>query len=341
VADQVVEERARRRPGTGWLIAVRRFSEENLTAGDRAARRPAHFARGGTGQHAVIDLRDPSPAPDAAAGAGSAPPATVSAGPDIDPRIRQRRLDVEAERERRRARWLRIAIVALLVAAAAYGVLRSPLLAVRRPRVSGAVQTPPQDVLRAAGLTGHPLMISLQLGRMAAAIDRLPWIATARVRRSWPDTVIVTVTERAPVAVVGGMFVDASGRVLSAAPGFAPYLAVRPDTGASAPAPPAPGGTVAAVYRPGVQVVTTLPPDLRGRIGAVLVRPDGTVRLSLRNGESVLLGDTSALPEKFEAVLTLVERVRSGTATIDVTVPSAPVLTGPVGAGTVSTHTGG
>jgi hypothetical protein len=65
------------------------------------------------------------------------------------------------------------------------------------------------------------------------------------------------------------------------------------------------------------------------------------VRLSLRNGESVLLGDTTALPEKFEAVLTLLERVRTGATTIDATVPSAPVLTGSVAAGTVSTHTGG
>ena len=169
-------------------------------------------------------------------------------------------------------------------------------------------------------------MIDLSLGASARAIERLPWIATARVRRSWPDTVIVTVTERAPVAVIGGMFVDASGRVLSTAPGFAPLLAVRIDLGATAPAPPAPGGTVAPVYRPGVEVVTGLPAALRPHVGVVFVRQDGTVRLGLVGGASAVLGDTSALPEKFAAVLTLLDRVRIGSATIDVTVPSSPVL---------------
>ncbi len=86
----------------------------------------------------------------------------------------------------------------LTVAAIGFGVLHSPLLVVRRPRVSGEVQTSAAEVLHAAGLDRHPLMIDLDLRGATAAIGRLPWIATARVRRSWPDTVIVTVSERVP-----------------------------------------------------------------------------------------------------------------------------------------------
>ncbi len=329
MADQAVEERTRRRPGTGWWIAVRRLS-------------PDGWSGSADGE---IDLRDPSPAaapqapPASPPGARPSPrlatPSTVApaaapldpdAAPEMDPRLRQRRLDVQVEHDRRRARLARVATALLVVGAAAYGALRSPLLAVKRPRVSGEVQTPAEAVLRAGGLTGQPLMIDLSLGSSARAIERLPWIATARVRRSWPDTVIVTVTERVPVAVIGGMFVDASGRVLSTAPGFAPLLAVRIDTGASAPAPPGPGGTVAPVYRAGVQVVTALPTALRPHVGVVFVRPDGTVRLSLTGGASAVLGDSTALPQKFAAVLTLIDQVRIGTGTIDVTVPSAPVL---------------
>jgi len=74
----------------------------------------------------------------------------------------------------------------------------------------------------------------------------------------------------------------------------------------------------------------------------VLVRPDGTVRLALTNGSSALLGDSSNLAAKFEALLTILERVQVGRSPVDVSVPSAPVLlTSPAAAATVSTHTGG
>jgi cell division protein FtsQ len=263
----------RRRPGTGWWKAAV-DKVENLTA----PREPA----------VVV----PSPVSDTVAD-------TVTVTPEVDPRIEQRRLEVRAEHNRRRLRVLRAGVIAVVIALLAVAVLHSPLLVVRRPRVSGEVQTAPADILRAAGLTGRPLMISLSLTGAATAIERLPWVETARVRRSWPDTVIVTVTERVPVAIVVSDLVDASGRVLSPAPGFAPFLPVRIDTGAKGPVLPPPGSAIPAVYRPGVQVVASMPPALRARVQAVLVRPDGTVRLALTAGTSALLGDTSDLGAKF------------------------------------------
>jgi cell division protein FtsQ len=342
VADQAVEERTRRRPGTGWRLGVRR-GDTAPGDGDEAAR----ARRFRLGVPALDDLPDPSP--DATGGAGGTVPAAAGPAdepspdpaPDIDPRIHQRRLDVQAEEGRHRTRLLTAATSVLVAAAVAFGVLRSPLLTVRRPRVSGEVQTPAADVLRAAGLVGHPLMIDLALGRSASAIARLPWIASARVRRSWPDTVIVTVTERVPAAVITGMLVDASGRVLSIAPGFTPLLTVGADRGQTPSPLPKPGGVVPPTYRPGLLVVTAVPPALRPHIGSVLVGPDATVRLSLVGGALAVLGDTSDLAQKLEAVLTIVARVRIGQVAIDVTVPSAPVLTSLAAAGTVSTRTGG
>ena len=319
--EQMVDARPRprRRPGTGWMAA---------------ARRPAHLRSAAPAADVVIDLRD-------APSSSSTEPRDATPPPEIDPRFRQRRLDVQAARDRRRIRVLRVVTVLVLVVAAAYGVLRSPLLVVRKVRVNGAVQTRAAAIIAAAGLAHHPLMIDLRLGRAAGAVTRLPWIDRVRIRRSWPDTVLLDVTERVPVAVVGGMLVDASGRVLSVAPGFAPLLPVRPDIGTTAPAPPPPGATLPDAYRPGIAVVVALPAPLRADVDAVLVRPDGTVRLALADGASALLGDPSQLPEKFEAVLTLVDRVRLGHGTVDVSVPSAPVLTRLPATGTVSTRTGG
>jgi cell division protein FtsQ len=322
----------RRRPGTGWREAARaralRFaaaaSEDLPDPSPDAARQGLDEPDGdglgttGLGSSASVD------ASSAETSDGVDEP---DAAPDIDPRIQQRRLDVEAEHGRRRRRALVVATSVAVAAALAFGVLRSPLLVVRRPRVSGQVQTPVGDVLRAAGLVGHPHMIDLDLNAAGAAIDRLPWIATARVRRSWPDTVIVTVTERVPAAVIGGMLVDATGRVLSVAPGFAPLVPVAADRGLAQPVLPPPGGQVPAAFRAGLVVATAIPPALRPHVGEVLVGPGGAVRLTLAGGASALLGDTSDLGQKLEVVLTLVDRVRIGTRTIDTRVPSAPVLT--------------
>jgi len=325
----------RRRPGTGWREAAkaRALRLAAPTPDDVPDPSPdvAPPTPDGAGPavdiRAADDLEERGPhgaTPDVAGDAS----VTSPAGADIDPRIQQRRLDVEAEHGRRRRRAVVVATSLAVVAALAFGVLRSPLLEVRRPRVSGEVQTPAADVLAAARLVGHPLMVDLDLARSTAAIERLPWIATARVRRSWPDTVIVTVTERTPAAVIGGMLVDATGRVLSVSPGFAPLVPVAADRGLAQPVLPRPGGRVPDAYRPGLVVATAIPPALRPHVGEVLVGPGGQVRLTLAGGASALLGDTSDLAQKLEVVLTLVDRVRIGTGTIDTRVPSAPVLTG-------------
>jgi cell division protein FtsQ len=322
------ERRRRRRAGTGWREAARvRFSlpgPDGLPDPSPDPLSPPDLT-GGTIPDGVgpSDLSG-TPTPDAPRPTDDGPSA---AAPPIDPRFRQRRLDVEAQHGRRRTHALVAATSVLTVAAIGFGVLHSPLLVVRRHRVSGEVQTSAADVLHAAGLDRHPLMIDLDLRGATAAIGRLPWIATARVRRSWPDTVIVTVTERVPAAVIAGMLVDASGRVLSVAPSFAALVPVGADRGTTPPPVPRPGGEVAAVYRPGLMVATAIPPALRPAVGAVLGGAGGVVRLTLTEGASALLGDTTALGQKLEAVLTVVDRVRIGHGTIDARVPSAPVLT--------------
>jgi cell division protein FtsQ len=245
----------------------------------------------------------------------------------IDPRFRQRRIQVKREEGRRRLRVLVAGTSVLVTVAAAFVALRSPLLSVRHVVVRGAQHTAVADVLAAAHLTGHPLMIGIAPARDDRAVQRLPWVARASIHRHWPDAVVVDVVERTPVASVGdGLLVDASGRVLGAAPPSTALPAVTL-AGGRAAAVPAAGATLPPAYRPGLVVASALPAPLVPKVVAVLVAPDGTVRLGLAGGAGAILGDTGELSSKLEAVLTLVERVRIGSGTIDATVPTAPVLT--------------
>lgn len=264
----------------------------------------------------------------------------------IEPRFRQRRIQVMREEGRRRLRLLVSFTAALVLFATGFGMLRTPLFAVRHVRVVGASHAGVATVVHAAGLGRQGLMIDLRPGAEAAAVDRLPWVRSTRVRREWPDTVKVTVTERVAVAQIsttaGAVLVDGSGRLLAEAPA-ATALPVLSLAGAIAPAPSlhtpalapaaspasstALGSFLGAPFHPGVLVAAALPPALVPRVLGIVIGAGGRVRLELSGGASAKLGEPSDLARKLEAVLTLVERVRIGSETIDATVPNFPVLT--------------
>jgi hypothetical protein len=90
--------------------------------------------------------------------------------------------------------------------------------------------------------------------------------------------------------------------------------------------PGPPGSTVDAVYRPGLLVAGALPAGLAAQLTKIVVSGDGTIRLGLAGGGAVRLGGTDGLGDKLTAVMTLLDRTRVGSGTIDVTVPSAPVV---------------
>ena len=75
----------------------------------------------------------------------------------------------------------------------------------------------------AAGLGGHPPLINVDPGPVAARVEQLPYIAAAQVHRHWPDGVQITVTERVPALQMAGP--GRSGR--SSTPGAAPWASSR------------------------------------------------------------------------------------------------------------------
>lgn len=83
-----------------------------------------------------------------------------------------------------------------------------PLVPARAPvtlEVRGAFDFLPPEAVRAsvAGLLDRDFY-ELDLGALRREVERLPWVARARVERVWPATVRIEVVEHRPIARWGG-----------------------------------------------------------------------------------------------------------------------------------------
>ncbi|MFQ3596581.1 MAG: FtsQ-type POTRA domain-containing protein, partial [Sphingomonadaceae bacterium] len=72
---------------------------------------------------------------------------------------------------------------------------------VRQVVVEGDMHQPRLPLYREVLSGGTDAMILLDLPDLRARIEALPWVREAHVRRRWPDTLIVTLVEREPIAI--------------------------------------------------------------------------------------------------------------------------------------------
>ncbi|HSP04106.1 MAG TPA: FtsQ-type POTRA domain-containing protein [Acidimicrobiales bacterium] len=258
----------------------------------------------------------------------AAPP--LAAG--VDPRFRARRIAVRKDAGRKRLKRLLLLVGVAVLALAAVVVLRSPVLDVDEVVVVGTSRLDPATVRSEAGIgQGSPLLLA-DLGAAADRIESMPWVAEAEVTRDLPGRVDIAIREREPVAVVSGagtaVLVDVDGRVLEVAPPVAgAFVQV-----VAAEAPPEPGDVVDPELLTAVGLAGRLRVNPAGAVAAVHLEP--SLQLHLAEGGVVDLGDTSAIDAKVEAFRTVHARVdRSCLATIDLTVPTHPVLTRDQGCG--------
>jgi len=227
-------------------------------------------------------------------------------------------------RGRSRRRW-RVALVALALAAivggAAWALLGSRLLAVRSVVVTGTRLVPQSEVLAVAGIVPGTPLIRVNTAQVAARVETIRLVQSARVTRSWPDRVVIAVRERTPALALpapGGGFdlVDPDGVIVQWAArqphGLPVYLTTAvisslrgdPDVGAAA----AVLGELTARLRASVISVTAPSPD--------------QVTLRLTHGVTVLWGGTDDAQQKAEALGVL---MRTHASYYDVSAPGTAV----------------
>ncbi|MDN4173037.1 FtsQ-type POTRA domain-containing protein [Nocardioides sp. SOB77] len=234
---------------------------------------------------------------------------------------RTRRRFARRQRAGRRRRWrllLALVLVVALVAGGVWLVLFSDRLAVQGVEVRGTGTLSSGEVRAAADVpTGEPLA-TLDLGAIASRVETLAPVRSVDVSRQWPDSVLIAVEERTPVAVVsiGGEFrgLDAEGVVFDRfrqAPAGLPRVEVAADVADDA--------LVEAAA-----VVAALPGDLAAKVDHVEVRTVDQVSLALRDGRTVRWGSAEDSEQKAEVLAGLLAAQQA--PIYDVSVPGQPTV---------------
>lgn len=157
-------------------------------------------------------------------------------------------------------------------------------LGVRTITVTGREQTRAADVVAALGVREGAPLLGFDTAMARTELERLPWIKSAAVERRFPDTVLVRLAERAPLALwqTQGRFavIDTEGKeIRKVDPGAFRHLVVV--VGDDAPR-----------HAEGLLALLASEPDLKKRVSAA-------IRVAGRRWDLMLAGDIRVqLPEQ-------------------------------------------
>ncbi|WP_460510562.1 cell division protein FtsQ/DivIB [Frigoribacterium salinisoli] len=229
-------------------------------------------------------------------------------------------------RHRRAASLTAAGLVVVLVASVLVAVF-SPLLALRTVTVEGAERVDPAAVQAALGdQMGTPLAL-LDFDEVERSLEAFPLIASYVTETAPPDTLVVRISERQPVATVavgdGFDLVDPAGVVvqrLGARPEGVPLV----DVGAAEVDGP--------LFRAVGEVLLGLPVQLRATVDTATASTPDDVTLTLTTGERVVWGSADESARKAQVLAGLVadqaRRDPGADVEYDVSAPDAGIIRG-------------
>lgn len=289
----------------------------------------------------TADAADKSDSLNVEVAATSAPRATAPAAARATASVRQANRELrlaEAERRRferrevrrftrrtrrRRVAWLTVAgaFTALLIAVGV--AVFSPALAVKRIRVEGVVRVDGVALQTALDQQlGTPLAL-VDEGAIVEALQRFPLIRSFAIERQPPDSILVRISEREPIAAIarddGYHLIDPAGVsvLVNAEPvEGVPVIDLR-------------GQDVESVaFRSVVEVLLAMPAELRARVVEVSAASRDDVTLSLSGvGQTVAWGSADDSAMKARVLATLMGTVDPGRAgQFDVSAPTLAIF---------------
>lgn len=188
--------------------------------------------------------------------------------------------------------------------------LRSSAFTVQHVTIQGLKLSPESEILKLAnGVQGQNLFL-YDKEALEQKITIHPLVQSVQFQRKLPHTLVVIVTERAPVALVvvpkGVLEVDADGTFLRRLESW-PKVDHPVLTGINLKDTVGPGQSLA---NPALTLALNLlgqaPPDLLSQMGELNVNPKQQMTLYLRSGVEVRLGQATDWKPKLNALYQLI-----------------------------------
>ena len=200
----------------------------------------------------------------------------------------------------------------------------SPILALRTITVEGTSRIDATQVQAAvAGQLGTPLAL-VDFARMTDELGAFPLIRSYVTETVPPDTLVIKIVERQPVAVLlrNGAFelVDPAGVT----------IALSPERPAGIPLIDLGGATVESPgFRSAVEVLLSMPADLIGQVESIAASTQDDVTMVLVGGQRVQWGDAEDSAKKARVLVKLIAAIAdpSRAGTYDVSAPGNVVFT--------------
>lgn len=231
------------------------------------------------------------------------------------------------KRKRGSSRIRTIVFGGALVASLGLVLGTSPIFELRSFRVVGNVRLSREEVRVLAGVEGGENVLTLSSKEIRSALLRNPWVSDARVDRSLPSSILVSIVERTAVAHVR----DPGGFAIIAPDGIVLRRAERPPSGTVSlgrwPSLLRPADRYGA-GRPMLEALGGFPRGLRARVATVRMA-HGAVTFDLRNGGVVLYGEPELHAAKSGALGSLLRWAEERGVTprrIDLRAPHTPAL---------------
>ncbi len=170
-------------------------------------------------------------------------------------------------------------------------------------------------------------LLAVSTENISGRLEKLPWVARAKVERILPSTLRITIDEREASLVLqtgdGPFLLDAGGLVLQQGSEELIELAEMPLGRVT------PGATISTPEFDHVaKILRSLPPSIRSTVSSVKAPSIDQIQIETFSGRIIYYGAAEQLEDKNYAAETLLERTKDQgpeVRVIDVRVPTRPV----------------
>lgn len=210
---------------------------------------------------------------------------------------------------------VRLAFLLLLLLLFCWQLVQAPwFLAIREVEVKNITTLSPWEVEQIAGIYRGTSLLKVDTKQLQQRLEADERILEAAVKRRFPQTIVITVQENVGVAAIpyfnSWLEVNQEGRVLSVTNHFS-TLNLPIITGLNISVLKV-GDSISDLTRWQIasECLSQLPASLLGQISEINVKDTKSIVFYSRDPLRILIGDSNNLPRKFEALDSMLDRVR-------------------------------